>query len=288
MAVVIDPSELRSSSKLKKYLIDVDYKPLPGLEARTGADIMISPDGLLFPKNDNLLQHHIEQGAKLLQVKFGHDLAQSVADERLDKALLRMIEAGANPWQCLLTFIGTFGIFSDGLAKINGQKTFGYPMTWKRINSALIGWSEKGGSLDAPVSSGKMLKEHFENHQRKMNNRRAGKVAKLVWPDKTIIFNEIDKNQSLLKQWTAATELKPVDDFRVLLCTIPGAKIGPERATAIYEWMHLNGKKMSFYGFLEVLGTDELLEVAGIGKGTLEAIQRGLNDDALQGADYSN
>jgi hypothetical protein len=280
MATVVDPSELRKSSKLKKYLSDVDYKPLPGLEARTGADVMISPDGLLFPKNDALLRHHIKSGSKLLQVKFGHDLAQSITDDRFNEALLRMLQIGAQSWQCLLTFVGTLGMFEDGLAKINGQKTYGVPMKWKQINAALISWSEKGGSLDALVSSGKMLQAHFANHQRRINEIREGKNEKLVWPSQEPIYDKIDKsNLSPIQQWAAAIELKPVNDFRVLLRAIPD--VGPERATQIFDWMRLNGKKMSFYGFLKVLGSNELLEVSGIGKGTLENIRKGLNDDAF-------
>lgn len=282
MATFVVPSELKSNSKLKKYLSNVDYKPLPGLEARTGADAMISPDGLLFPKNDALLQHHIKNGAKLLQVKFGHDLAQSITDDRFNEALLRMLQSGAASWQCLLTFVGTLGMFEDGIAKINGQKTYGVPMRWKQVNAALISWSEKGGSLDAPIASGKMLEVHFANHQRRMNEIRAGKTEKLVWLAQEPIYDEIDnKSLSPIEQWTAAIELKPITDFRNLLCTIPSAKVGPERATAIYEWMRLNGKKMSFYGFLEVLNGKELLKISGIGKGTLESIKKGLNNDTL-------
>lgn len=278
MATVIDPSELRKNSKLKKYLFNMDYKPLPGLEARTGADAMISPDGLLFPKNDALLKHHIKLGAKLSQIKFGHDLAQSITDDRFNEALLRMLQTGAQPWQCLLTFVGTLGIFEDGLAKINGQKTYGVPMTWKQINASLISWGEKGGLLDSPVSSGKMLETHFTTHQRRINERMAGRTEKLVWISQESFYDEIDKsNLSPIQQW-AAIRLKPINDFRNILRAIPGANIGPERATQIYEWMRLNGKKMSFYGFLELLDTDELLEVSGIGNGILENIRRGLND----------
>jgi hypothetical protein len=281
MATFIEPSELRKSSKLKKYLDDVIYKPLPGLEARTGADIMISPDGLLFPKSDVLLRYHIQQGAKLLQIKFGHDLPQSIIDSRLDEALLRMLQAGGRFWQCLLTFIGTLGIDSKGYAKINGQRTYGHSMTWKQINGAFIAWTEKGGSLDAPLSSGKRLVDHFTNHQRRLNNIRSGEVQKLVYPTQEPVYEKVDENQSLLKQWEAAMELKPVVDFRVILCAIPGAKVGPDRAQAIYEWMRLNDKKMSFRGFLEVLDANELLKVPGIGKGILKAIRKGLDDDAL-------
>jgi hypothetical protein len=277
MAIFIDPSELRSSSKLKKCL-SINYKSLPGLEARTGADAMISPDGLLFPKNDALLGHHIKLGAKLSQVKFDHDLAQSITDDRMNEALLRMLQTGAQPWQRLLTFIGTLGMFEDGLAKINGQKTYGVPMKWKQINAALISWGEKGGLLDAPISSGKMLDKHFSNHQRRVNERMAGRTEKLVWLSQEPIYEEVDKTLPLLQQW-AAIELKPVNDFRNLLRAIPNANIGSERATQIYEWMRLNDKTMSFYGFLKLLDSNELLEISGIGKGILRDIRKGLSDE---------
>jgi hypothetical protein len=58
--IFVVPSELRENSNFRKYISDVDYTPLPGLEANTGADLMVSPDGLPLPRNDKLLHCHYQ------------------------------------------------------------------------------------------------------------------------------------------------------------------------------------------------------------------------------------
>jgi hypothetical protein len=137
--IFIDPSELRKTSNLLRYISDVVYKPLPDLEAITGADVMICPDGLPLPSTENMIRYHVDIGAKLIQLKFGHDLPQSIIDNRLNEALSRMLRVGAMPWQCLLLFIGMLGYDNlKGMATINGQLTYSdIPMRWKGIDVRL-------------------------------------------------------------------------------------------------------------------------------------------------------
>ncbi len=116
----IDPSELRSNSKLKEWTAYIDdyateadmpevmrkMAELPGLEAKTGADVMNSPLDVPLPSTNTLLQMHIKAGASLIQIKFGHDLISSIIDGRFKEAQARMVATGAMPWQCILLFIG--------------------------------------------------------------------------------------------------------------------------------------------------------------------------------------
>jgi hypothetical protein len=275
--IFVVPSELRENSNLKKHISDVDYTPLPGLEANTGADLMVSPDGLPLPRNDKLLQLHIDSGSKLVQKKFGHDLPLSITDGRFNEALSRMLSTGAMSWQCLLSFVGLLGCDENGMATINGQLTYGdSPMKWQRIRRNLQFWIERGGSIEFPLSSGRQIPEWLAGHQNHVNRFYHGENVKKLWPKAPVFYDEIEPTNPHLKEWKVAQKLVVVDDLRPLLCTIPGAKIGPERATAIFEYMEANNIRQDFMGFLELVRDEKVLEVPGIGKGILDAIRWGL------------
>lgn len=278
MAMFIVPSELRSKSKLLKYIPDMDYKPLPGLETLTGADVMISPDGLPFPRNDKLILSHIKGGAKLIQIKFGHDLPSSIVDDRLKEALSRMLNTGAMTWQCLLLFVGTIGRDdAKGMATINGQLTYGnQPLLWWYVDQAIGYWIERGGSY-YNLPSGRLIPEHFANTQQRLNMHMSKENnERIIWPRAPIFYDEIEPRNPHLKKWKVAQKLIMVDDLRPLLCTIPGARIGHERATAIFDYMKAHNIRMDFMGFLDLVREGDLIKVPGIGEGTLEAVRWGL------------
>jgi hypothetical protein len=276
--IFIDPSELRETSNLLPYTAEFQYITLSGLEAISGADIMISPDGLPRPNNDKLIEYHVKSGAKLIQLKFGHDLASSIVDRkrnkagRLNEALSRMLRIGAMPWQALLLFIGIFSYDSTkGMATINGQLSYtDPPLPWKSVQAALTLWTERGGGLDYPLASGKLIAEHLSIHQDHINRWRNGEGAKIIWPGKPIFYDGPNDD------WFTAQELKTMDDLRVLLCAIPDAGIGPERATAILEHMQSQGMREDFGAFLELLNSGMLIKVPGIGKRTVDNILWGL------------
>jgi hypothetical protein len=255
----------------------VDYKPLPGLEALTGADVMISPDGLPFPRNDQLILSHIKGGAKLIQIKFGHDLPGSIIDGRLNEALSRMLKAtNQRTWQCLLLFVGLLGYDnSKGMATINGQLSYGKPMKWSQIDQAINFWMYRGG-IYYNLPAGKLIPEHLSNTQKCLDMFASGEDTKYTWPYVPAFYDEIIPTNPHLKKWKVAQKIVVVDDLRPLLCSIPGAKIGPERATAIFDYMKANNIRQCFMGFLSLVREGDLIKVPGIGKGTLEAIRWGL------------
>jgi len=272
--IYIDPSELKESSKLKNYISDVVYKPLPSLEAITGADVMVSPDDLP-PARESLIKFHIAQGAKLMQWKIGHDLPSSIVDGRLNEALSRMLSVGAQSWQCLLSFVGSLKSES-GMAIIDGQSTYtDHPMTWKQIQSALTFWAERGGTLDFPLNSGKLISEHLAIHQNHINRFRQGEKERIAWPKLPILYDEIE-NADLSKEWIEAQTIKPIDDIRNLIRYIPDCRIGPKMAMAIGAYMKENNIRLDWSGFMSLLQDDKILEVPGVGKKTLDNILWGL------------
>lgn len=276
MATYIVPSDLRKNSNLLKYISDVDYKPLPGLEALTGADVMISPAGLPFPRNDKLVLLHIVNGAKLIQIKFGHDLPGSIIDGRLNEALLRMQNCEAHPWQCYLLFVGLLGCdYTTGKATINGQLSYGKnPMSWFQIDSAIDRWIDRGGVYN-PLSSGKLIPVRFTGIQDRVNEYQIKKTKKIV-VNPPVFTKAIEPKNPHLRKWKVAQKIVVIDDFKRLLCVIPGAKIRQEKATAIFDYMESDGIHMSFNGFLSIVRDGSILNVSGIGKKMLEQIRAGL------------
>lgn len=277
--IFIDPSELRETSNLKRYISDVVYKELPGLEANTGADLMVSPDGLPFPRNDRLLQVHIDNSAKLIQLKFGHDLPQSIIDGRLNEALARMQATDAMICQCWLEFVGLLGYDSTkGMATINGQLTYGnVPMKWIQINSAINAWLDRGGVYHH-LPSGKLIPLHLAGIQKRVNEYYAGNTVKQVapLPEKTVEI--IEPTNPDLRKWKIAQRIVVVEDLRRMFQVIPGVKIGKTKADSIWRYMEDNNIRQDWSGFTDMLigPKPELLNIKGIGKKLVSNIQRGL------------
>jgi hypothetical protein len=267
---------LRKKSNLLKYISGVDYKELPSLEALTGADVMISPDKLPFPRSEKLIRTHVAEGAKLIQIKFGHDLPSSIIDGRLNEALSRMQSCGANPWQCLLLFVGLLGCdYPSGKVTINGQLSYGRKqMTWYQVDCAIERWIDRGGSYN-PLSSGKLIPVRFVGTQNRVNEYQDNKVKKIM--AQPVKFEKVvEPTNPHLRKWNIAQKIVVQDDFRPLLCAIPGARIGKEKATAIFDYMADNGIHMSFSGFLAIVRDGSIVNVPGIGKGLLNSIRSGL------------
>lgn len=277
--IFIVPSELRSTSNLLKYISDVDYKPLLGLEQNTGADLMVSPDGLPLPFSDKLLQLHIDSGAILDQYKFGHDLPQSIIDGRLNESLARMQATGAMISQCRLSFVGLLGYdATKGYATINGQLSYGkHPMKWTQIDAAIARWIDRGGSYH-PLASGKQIPLRLARIQVNVNEYYNGKNTKQVYPEKLKQTEIIEPTNPHLRKWKVAQRIEVIDDLRPLLRQIPGAKLGEIKVGLIWQYMEDNSIRQDFGGFADMLigPKPEMLKVRGIGKTLINQMQWGL------------
>jgi hypothetical protein len=275
--IFIDPSELRETSMLLRYISDVVYKPLSGLEALTGADVMISPSQFPTPRNDAFILSHIKGGAKLLQLKFGHDLPLSIADDRLKEALSRMLSTGASSWQMCLLFAGLLGYDeTHGMATINGQLTHGdYPMTWSTIDQNLGFWIDRGGHT-VILPSGKRIPEHFSNIQYRLDGYTNDKKIRTYFPKAPVFYNEVESDNPTLREWGVGQKLVKIDDLRSLIRSIPSTRIGPEKATSIFNWMKENGVRQDLVGLLDIINDERILEVPGIGNKLLDDMRWGL------------
>lgn len=235
--LLADPSELRFGSRLPDALRQA-AKPCPGLEERTGADLLLSP--LSMPHgNERLLRRHAEAGI-LVQRKTGGDLSASITDGRLSRSLAKMLEWTSRPW---LAFVGHLDN-RGGLGFIDGRETLAYAS----MQGALDWWQVRGGYLSL-LSDDAALVDWI--------GRWPAKLKAIEEHPEKVLYRKPD--QSLV-----------IDNKLGLLLALPG--LGPERARALYE-----AARGSLARALVILTSDSGAEVRGIGEGTKHAARKWLS-----------
>jgi ERCC4-type nuclease len=251
-SLFVDPGELKSSSKFKRCKGIRNFKPipLPGLEEITGADIIISPANLPKPINRHLLKIHLNEGALLVQLKFGFDLIASIVDNRLKSSQAKMLATGASQSQIILLFIGL--VFEpekeSSELMINSKYVRNIVpaaknLRYKHYLEQRLKWSLRGGIFEQ-ITLNDSLATWIES---------AAKVA----------FNEPVSKQV----WEPQQKLYLVDDWRNVMVNLPG--IGEQKAQDIYDWL----VDKSFYEFLDALEDETLTNVPGIGPGIIRKIK---------------
>ncbi len=259
-SVYIDPSELKSSSKLAKCIDgSMPYQPLPGFEERTGADVMISISSAPKPSTDFLLSLQIKRGALLVQLKFGHDLISSLLDGRYKASQQKMIATGAHYTQIVLLFIGVVSEHKNSNElMINGQlardiNPLAKNLTYSHYLTQRSLWAKRGGVFETIATSHKLV----------------------VWIESATKAMEECRRYPVRNVWESRQKLVLVDDWRNMLLSLPG--LGEVKIMAIYDRL----EDKSWHGFEASLKDDTLLDVPGIGSGTIENIKqylKGNND----------
>ena len=185
MRVFADPTELGSNSKLPQAVATV-CEALPGLEARTGADLLITT--LPIPaSSDMLLERHLQSGM-LVQLKRLNDLQSSITDSRLFHDILRMRESCALPWLVctgvLTEFEGTAVMgnietqrsMANNMVVINA--TGRQSLSYSAVSSALLAWRYYGGYVDI-LSHDDLLLDWLERQAKALVDIMAGKITEL-------------------------------------------------------------------------------------------------------------
>lgn len=156
--IFYDPTESRERTRLPQSVI-LSGVPLEGLEAVTGADLLLSPlstPNLEQVNEGNALQmaklgKHLK-GGLLIQRKSGLDLVTSIP--RLAEIILRMLRYSMNPpW---LLFVGRldatpyrYALVDDQMVSIHGSE--GEAVSYKAVNRALTKWRLRGGGISIVV-----------------------------------------------------------------------------------------------------------------------------------------
>lgn len=229
--IAITATELRSASTMPHVegAIAVDK-----LEEMTGADIIIS--ALDMPcKKLGQIKEHLAEGACLIQLKRGADLAASIMDRRLMLSLCRMRELTGNSHQRWLI---TTGILTD---KENDDSAWfdGVPLStlapglgrigYRACCTALRHWQMRGGRyLNVPrLPSLPVALKDFEQDLYKISTN----PLLEIYPDSPNMVEESDD------------PLQPVvriKDWRLLIAALKGG-IGPGIAYELYKRCRKHG-----------------------------------------------
>jgi hypothetical protein len=261
---------------------DLKYVELPGLEARTGADMMNSPLDNPTPTTNVLLKIHLNAGASLVQIKFDHDLISSIIDGRFKDAQWRMLETGAHYRQCVLLFIGFTSLNKNGKLLINNRRPVDiiggkakHFDDMKIIHYHKSLWQKRGGRYEEILP--RELPEWLE----------ADLMSTLAEPEKFIYVHRQPMYEEELatedtptfieREWLASQKLTMVKGLRELLRGVDG--IGIKRINAIYQYLGNSKHPQNWYGFHEILTNGEILKVEGVGKGTMNKIKEMLNNE---------
>lgn len=198
------------------------------LEAMTGADVLISPIDMPCSK-PALIREHLANGAVLVQVKIGPDLAASIPDRRLNFSLCRMKELTSNSFQRWLI---TTGLLTD--RESDDRAWFdGVPLAtlapglahvgYRACQTALRHWSMRGGRYlnvarlsDLPVALQDFERDLYKAYTNPVQD---------IYPDAPRLEEDSDDPLQLVRQ---------VRDWRVMLIASK-CGIGPELAQVIYE-----------------------------------------------------
>lgn len=216
MPIYVDASEGRQRSNTP-VIAAADY--VNGLEAATGADVMVSWLNLSFDS----LDEHLKQGM-LFQIKIGHDLIASMQDERLAFSLAKMQVAVKNSWQRWLVYTGSYRESATGETLLNGVPT---GLSWASFDGQLAAWGEGGGvvhNLERPDQLARFLDKRLERLQKYLTSG-----SREVYP---VLHFPAEEGTGFLRQ------LKPVTDFRVMLTALPG--VGPIGAQRLWEFYNKN------------------------------------------------
>lgn len=272
--IYIDSGENKTTSKLPQYLPQEKqglYKFLASniIEQTTGADLIISPEGLPDPTTIPLINLHISKGTLLVQLKFGGDLAESMIDGRLAEAQSRMKETGATPLQRILLFIGVAHKGDYDQLLINNQSIYGSRnLKFEHFITQKLLWSARGGVFHE-INSGKYLWDWLMASELLLK-KLSQLDQKVIYPFAPALYEKeahLDKQEAIVRELTERQQLIRIKDMRILLATLPG--IGETRCDAIWDYL----QDKSIYGLINALETGALTDVEGIGQATIKKIK---------------
>lgn len=186
MRVFVDPTELRPGSRLPPAVAAV-AEPLPQLEARTGADLLLSR--LPIPiGSDELLRRHCQEGL-LAQLKRWSDLQNAITTEqRLFREIFEMRNWTPRPWlvvsgllfphqdKAVVGKIEQVSPISNGMVRMNAIGREG--LAYAAVDAALDAFAYYGGYIKF-LPDNDLLLPWLERQAKALDDIAAGKVVHL-------------------------------------------------------------------------------------------------------------
>lgn len=255
--IFIDSSEKNTNLPVEHFTFDFTW--LDNLEELTGADIMVTVEDAPAPTTMRRIQYHLSQGAFLIQVKIGLDIASSVGT-RLHNSLYQMRETGAKLPQCILLCVGIVSC-RDGMAYVNGRECIPPKNYWAVVNS-LNRWCDRGGAVHY-LHREALIEDYLVGRQRDVKAY-VEEYVKEAWPTKR---DYPDDPGDVLQV------LVPVRDWRVTLRNAPKLGLGPKKLNALAIEMAKAGEPDTLWAALTWLTRDDKPKVPGIGKGIKQKVK---------------
>ena len=202
-----------------------------GLEAMTGADALISPLDMPCTKLALIREHLDNNGAILIQVKIGLDLAASVGN-RLAHSLIKMREVAPRQSQRVLLFAGTLACDADGKALIDGRRVDeNVPgVNWAACQTSLEAWCERGGVV-YQLSRANLLGHWLQAKEKRLKHY-ADNPREFFFPDKP----ELIENDADLASDPLQIPVK-INDWRIPMAFL----VGPKKAQLLFEAVQGHG-----------------------------------------------
>lgn len=186
MFIFVDPTELGPGSRLPGNVAAV-AKPLPQLEAMTGADLLLSP--LPIPAtSEPLLRRHCQAGL-LVQLKRWGDLQSAITTEqRLFREIFAMRDWTPRPWLIVTGMLfehegkAVVGELESttalGNSMIKAAVVGRQGLDYAAVDAALNAWAYYGGYIEFAPHNGLVL-PWLERQFKALNDIAAGKVTHL-------------------------------------------------------------------------------------------------------------
>ena len=223
--ILFDPSESLSAMDLE------GLTPLPGLEALTGADFLVTPSQISCHNETTIRLHLSKFRALLVQRKSGLDWTSSVGP-RLAMSIDKM-KIAPRQTQRLLVVTGLFMPDGDGIAicgwprmtkagevYARGQQQNGTRVHLKSLYTAQLEWQMRGGSFITLSAN-----DDFLPFLRRAEELLREPVARQIYDDRLKYDESDDPLQSI----------EVIRDNRLTLLSLP--HIGPALARAcLAEW----------------------------------------------------
>ena len=230
--IFYDPTEGREGTRLPEPIVKSGIA-LPGLEALTGADLLLSPLTLKLDELDSKLsqikfQKHAEAGM-LIQRKTGRDVTHLITDHSEIIAKMHPWCKTVAPW---LLLVGSYGCNKEGALVVDGQA-----LQWEyaAFIAALDAWQYQGVEASQFDGGGitilarDIVVTPWVN--RWLDKLRAPEPKKILAPKKASQVLVLAKDDDNLP-------------WRITLMTFPG--VGEELATRIAHYCGTLADSLAF------------------------------------------
>jgi len=178
-----------------QYPSDFQSISCPGLEALTGADMVIST--IPLPPTANLELHKANHSL-FVQIKIGYDICSF---DQLHSSIARMQSAQIPKGQAILLPIGEYWEDDTGLLRIKGQKAFG-TTSYSTLGTIYDMWEYRGGTVESlPPRSINDLQQWIDRKVKSLEKVLSEGKKDIYPPPPTFTIEDIWQDVNEINDW---------------------------------------------------------------------------------------